>query len=51
MTYRCEKADAMRIHMDYNNMMAENIGKNGICEDELAKMAEKSAECIYAMEK
>ena len=29
MTYRCEKADAMRIHMDYNNMMAENIGKNG----------------------
>ena len=50
MTYTREKADEMRLRIDYNNMMKKYVGEYGISDAELSALSGKAAKAHKAME-
>ena len=49
MTYTREKADEMRLRIDYNNMMKKYVGEYGISDAELSALSGKAAKAHKAM--
>ena len=51
MTYTREKADEMRLRIDYNNMMKKYVGEYGISDAELSALSGKAAKAHKAWRK